>query len=611
MLKLLDIVAYFTRLYWRKLFGHVSALVFALLVAGNGWAQVVVSTSSYNIADELCGNGLDDSQSGYTKGSCPAGWADAVFSDGCDLLCPEPDKDHDGYDSDVDCDDTNRRVFPGVQVSAGGGQYKTCQSDGTYTAAGALTTGTHTYYVDCTSGNNSNAGTSLATAFATIGKIAGGSTGSPPASPVTLVAGDHVYITGNCSTTYSDGTLQVHAYLTQAGSAGNEIIIEGLPGALPTITQSSGFGFSVASTASYVTFKNLIGTNTSTTRGTFVYGGGDHVTVSNIVAHSITGDGNNNDSCVRASGTNYFRVDHSLLWDCKENGAGNEQNIDGIKWMDDDGVGDGMGHYAGYNVVGDDAKDSTNGGHCFRSKHGTNAADSAPDGTIIERNYCINPGTFGVQWDGSGLKLRRNLFYGTGSDKLLYVIDASDSGINDQDANEVTDNTFYKMSALNWNSVNTSAVMSYTVTGNVFYDGDTSYVAGNNEGIFSICGYCSDATKATLEALHYFESHGNCFYNPNTALVFSYFAVSSGPSDDEGANYSFSSWKALTVQTPTFDSDSYSENPTVDSYFRATSTNCANKGWLQTSEESTPGPTPTPTPTYTIPAAFSFSRRLR
>lgn len=562
-------------------------LLLTLLLPALAEAQVVVSTSSYNIADELCGNGLDDSQSGYTKGSCPAGWADAVFSDGCDLLCPEPDKDRDGYESDVDCDDTNRRVFPGVQVSAGGGQYKTCQSDGTYTSPGSLTTGTHTYFVDCTNGNNSNAGTSLATAFATIGKIAGGSTGSPPASPVTLVAGDHVYITGNCSTTYSDGTFQVHAFLTKPGSAGNEIIIEGLPGALPLIDQTSGFGFSVDPAADYVTFRNLVGTNTTSTRGGFIYNSGaDHVTLSNIVAYSISGDGNNNDSCVRASNSNYFRVDHSLLWDCKANASTTHHNIDGIKWMDNDGAGDGMGHYAGYNVVGDDAVDTSKGGRCFRSKHGVNASDSAPDGHIIEHNYCINSNYAAVAWDGSGLKLRRNLFYGSGSDRIMYNVDPSDSGINDQDANEISGNTFIGMTSVDWHGLNPSAINFYEIFDNVFVDGTVSY-PGYQGGIYAISPNTVDADKTSVESTHFLESDNNCFYNANTPPIFCYYCTNDIPVGDEaGAQYSFAAWRSLSVQTPSFDANSYVENPTFDSYFRATSTNCANKGWLRTSEES-------------------------
>lgn len=53
-----------------------------------------------NITEEICGDGIDNSESGYAKGVCPTGWTDALYSDGCDFLCPGIDKDQDGFYSE-------------------------------------------------------------------------------------------------------------------------------------------------------------------------------------------------------------------------------------------------------------------------------------------------------------------------------------------------------------------------------------------------------------------------------------------------------------------------------------------------------------------------------
>jgi len=149
----------------------VAALLAALMLAGEAAA-----------VEEICGSGFDEDASGMA-GSCPPGEVDAIYGSGCDKLCDAPDRDGDGYystgggpNAGIDCDDMRRDIYPGVTTSTDGGStWKTCQSNGTYTSPSSSDfkppgCGT-TYYLDPVNGSNSNAGTSVATAWQTPAKL--------------------------------------------------------------------------------------------------------------------------------------------------------------------------------------------------------------------------------------------------------------------------------------------------------------------------------------------------------------------------------------------------------------------------------------------------------
>lgn len=96
---------------------HPAWLALACLVALVPQAAVAQNIVSQNITDEICGDGIDNSASGHTKGSCPGGWADAVYSDGCDFLCPGIDKDQDGFYSEDSGLRTETATVNGAQTS--------------------------------------------------------------------------------------------------------------------------------------------------------------------------------------------------------------------------------------------------------------------------------------------------------------------------------------------------------------------------------------------------------------------------------------------------------------------------------------------------------------
>lgn len=134
------------------------------------------------IGEELCGDGIDDAQQ-YIGLTCPVGWVPARVDPltgsqtvpGCDMLCPAPDKDNDGFPDIVHCnyptehcdaDDTDSTIHPssvdGTMPSSGptikgcsGGQVHEPLDNGTFTAchAWACPAGRTCHYLSPTGSN--------------------------------------------------------------------------------------------------------------------------------------------------------------------------------------------------------------------------------------------------------------------------------------------------------------------------------------------------------------------------------------------------------------------------------------------------------------------------
>lgn len=574
----------------------------ALLIAIPAWAA----------APEECGNGIDDplqtgGSANGTKGACPAGYMDPIVGNGCDKQCPGNDKDNDGYADDgstgtsgttyIDCAPTDRSIYPGVYTTSGcgGGQYRKCQTDGTYTSctSSTLAQGSHAnYYIDCTSGNDANAG-SYASPFKTLGKVSGGSGASGlPASPVTLQADDYVYIIGGtCNTTISASSatgytsLAVLAELNASGSSGHPIVFAIYPGSSPTFANTNGGA--IVGTGSYYEFRgngtSLFNLSTSRTSAanamaiSFTGNSTSHV-LDGVYVHDNSMHGDNNDSCVYFPHTNGAVVNHSYFYNCKRS-TGNVDNIGAITWLDNhDTANECQNHSAMWNTVWWDTEDDTNGGNCFKEKHGCNSADVGSNKHQIKYNSCINA-RHAIHWEGSSLRFDSNHIYGTPT--ILYLIGAGGADDSKHEDNEFTNNTVNNSSFLSWNLPTFLATSQHlTITGNVFIDNKASYVAGNSEGILSIAGYGSDANKTTMESNSQLTVNNNCYYNASTAINICYFCQTSGgwgPAGAAGSNYGLTAWKALS---PGYDASSYEENPTLSSDLLATSTNCSGKGRL-------------------------------
>ena len=575
-----------------------------LLVGAQAWAA----------APELCGDGIDDplatgGSANGTKGACPGGYVDAVIGNGCDLLCPAPDQDNDGYTT-TDCDDTDRTIYDKVYTAKGcnAGYYRYCDA-GTYRASpGGSTavanggqgctnttlceaTGTGVCkYIDAGAGGSDSYNgnypvysSGVNGPYKTLGKIAGGSPGSPPASPYTLQAGDVVYLMGTTafSTQYSDGTRTTIANLSSAGTSANPITIKRYPGATAEITLTTGNGFYLYG-AHYTKFVDIAGSNTA---NSLILSYANNVTVERSYIHDTTGNCDNNHAGIYSNAASHLGVYNSFFKDIYCTSGDQGTGLADIIIFNDPGITDAS-HTINRSVfwntrtVNSSCSGTDKCADGIRFRHGAGEPDAGS--TTVDYNYFIWPKT-AISINTSGVSAKRNI-----------IADAAGVAINLWDAGSylVGQQTEFK-----YNTILNSQAFQYTphytvdesvtISNNVFVDDAASYDSSNR--LYRIDAYGTDAHKTTFEASHYLTSNNNCFYNGTTAVSFGYFEAG----EPAGAAYTFANWKGTVGQ----DAASYEENPTLNAYKGATSTNCTDKGWLA------PTPTPTPTPTATATPA--------
>lgn len=570
-------------------------------------AILLFPVTALGVAPEVCGNGVDDPGStngtpNGTYGACPAGYMNALTGSGCDLKCPGADQDNDGYTSNgqlgtaastaIDCDDTNKWIFPGKWTASGcsTGQIRQCHAtNGTYSACVAESTvnratgsGTQ-YWIDCNNGNDANAGT-YAAPFKTWGKVSGGSGATGlPASPVTLAAGDAVGVknigTYNlCATTiaYPGSPFQkAIGILTSNGTTANPITIFSYAPQFNFIYNTDGVGIDTAQHyriegLGFFTAANTQNNGSSTRPGT------DTIFESNYFA-GMTGDGDNNDSCIYASHTNGVKIRRNVFIDCKR-GKGNVTNISAIKWLDDDStVGECQDHEALWNGILFGSLDSVNGGGCFYEKHGCLQADVGANKHPVRYNTCTNA-NFGFTWQGSSLRAENNLFHTV---TTAFSIGDGGEATKLQD-NQVNYNTLYASGGLDFNPVFV-APENLSLTYNVFHDTKNPYGSGDCEGIYRIKPYGSDAEATYFQSNSYLTSNNNCFYNPNTTLNWCYF----GQNGDAGGNYTFAQWQSTSGHSA-YDTSSFVQNPLFNSFYQATSANCSTRGRIYAPINSVP-----------------------
>lgn len=271
---------------------------------------------------EVPGNGVDDDGSGG------------------DLACASPDADCDGYSSDgssglygVDVDDSNRRIFPGVEVDTGctAGTFKTAQTDGTYTACGFSCPSGTCYHVRASGGSDSNNGTSYATAFATLKQVSYYASGAPSGNVHgTITCGDHIYIwPGTYSSGHShteSGYETVNLLLRNKTSCNSSSYVTiHLIGAvvMDTMGTSGGDGSAIWIEQSPYTvingntageIKNIV-CGASGEKGGVKIRDSNGVTLQGMSIHNNHGNGNNNCSAVYVSGSDALKIHHNDVYD--------------------------------------------------------------------------------------------------------------------------------------------------------------------------------------------------------------------------------------------------------------------------------------------------------
>jgi hypothetical protein len=577
---------------------------------GLGWALcwtllLLLAVPAWAARPEVPCDGVDNGDSSGTWGSCGAGYHNALFNDagtantGCDLSCPELDKDGDGYNSTAsaghagtsykDCDDANFLIFPGnyYPCDCGTGAnsgYRICNTNGTYgtctcTATTVLCEKTgsgHCYYIDVEAGDDGNAGT-YAAPFATLEKV------SNVAGDTPLVAGDVVYFIndGTLSHTFVDDQGRTAlAYFSSVGTSSDKIRIKRYPGSTAILSAAAVIiGF--ATTARYYVVEDLAISKASTERSAII-DWGQHSEYSRCYFYDIIGNGDNNSGAIYLGNTIASNVHHSFFRDVYGD-EGNQGNLGAIVLIND-GADANVNHLVQFNTVwwtratNSDCAITNKCAHAVDVKHGI--GEAAPSGTsYIRYNKFIWPND-GIKMNSSGWTMTNNLIVEPVG-KALYQHD--DATYPNGESNVFSYNTVVNGQALNWNYPHYSDAEDTTFSYNVFVDDAGSYNCEN--ALVMIDGYGSDAQEAQFDG-GYLIPDNNCYYNGSTAAVFNYFCQDTGghgPAGTEGDSYSFTNWK--TAGGNTYDTNSFEENPKLDSVYRATAANCDDKGYLLTSEE--------------------------
>lgn len=558
---------------------------------------------------EVCGNGIDDplatgGSANGTYGSCPAGYMNAVATGvGCDKKCPTPDEDHDGYATDatgrlgteIDVDDTNRRVIPGKiyfcdPIGAETEGYRLAQTNGMWgTCVANVTTplceaagGDSCYYLDPAGGGTT---CSYASPCASLGMVAGGSPGSPPASAKTLGDGDFVYLMpGTFSTTYNDAEATnniVHARFQSDGTLVKPITIKGYPGKLARpLISSTGTNTLKSFSGDFYRIESVDFTaGTVGNSESIVYLNGiDDWAFFDVYFRDTTGFVNNNFSGINAQHSNKVVVSHSYFKDIKWGSGSIDENSAAMLWLDDDATGEGADHWGHHNTAWWTVlnTNSANGnGSAFKKKHTHLCSDTGIHGHRIEDNSIVNPHIC-VTYHGSCLRYERNTCVCDpgGTCQIAYLNNDSARSLPMQD-NRFYDNVFLNATSMVGRQEAWDGTESWTFRRNIVIDNVAVY--NGEDAIFQLDNDGLDTHKAVAESSDFMQWDENCFYNANTAIDYAYFQRNNNATDDEGGLYLLAAFKTAAAAAG-LGTNQYEENPSLNANLVAQSTNCLGKG---------------------------------
>lgn len=536
--------------------------------------------------DEFCG--VDTDFSGTQGNPCgPVG---------------DPDRDADWYvnsadfigpNAGLDCNDADWWDRPGVETRNGCpvNEYRTCQTDGTYTACAPIANFT------CHTGSGK-------TIWLGPSGVTTAGCGTTRASPCNwlcisnpslacydaLDSGDcPLLMTGNHTGSWSDGGTVRQWYINNRdGTPTNPILARGEPGAIPgyaSAAKLNGAGtsptevfliYSFGSDNMQFKLLELDGTSDYSQSGIHFDGGANPLAELNYI-HDIGGESNNNLSGVKCrSDTVNCTVRNNLFKNNCEVGSCTDQNSGDVTVMDDTG-----------NIVitGNVAWGSTRG-FCFRVKHADDLAT-----VDMSYNFCDGVDQYAIGSENKDTIANNNWISDCSFYALRYAGIGSVSG-------------WWKDSVFSKNTVqrcgmftasptwddstghqNYSGTTIFTADHNIMSDDNASYDSDEGDGVTRMCEYnCDNGEFAAANGKAIWTN--NVYFSSGTSsLRFGYFGQAGGGADYAG----LAAWQAAG-----FDIGSVQDDPALDS--DGLSAEYPDHGW-RAGAFADAGPTPTPTPT--------------
>jgi hypothetical protein len=524
------------------------------------------------------------------SGSCPSGYSES-FNDStkCFLLLPSTfaDRDRDGQTT-TDCDDTDPSIISGVYTTKGcsGGQYRLC-SNGSWGSCSGSTlceagSGGTCYYVNPTTGSNSNAGT-YASPFADLRKVS-----SDYAGAVTLTAGDVIYLVGTGTITATQDVSGTPAafYSYRQGASGNPIKLKQYPGSTVTISVSNGNGIYIIYPGRYWLVEGMRVTNNSTDKSPIRMGSARDTELRLNYIYDSSGNGSENSAGIYHTVTwdgaqqESINIHNNYIKNMRWNNISSRSNVSSILLMNSDIQGNNSLVDIKNNRAWDTSEDLATSSTCFKRKHGmqSSASGTISDAIEISDNFCIG-GYYAIDIGGGGTDAQRNIATGV----------TGFANINGELAQTLARTRFRYNSSIDSGSFMTIAQFidnltdNVDINSNIFMSNGATYSGG--AGVNVVCWgstYCTNSAQVYNSNIYL--SNSNCYGGSN--LRYSWFHSNGGLSSGTFAQFKTSSGDDETT--------SYETDPGIDSYYRATSENCSNKGWLALleSEESSPSPSP-------------------
>lgn len=514
---------------------------------------------------------------------------DDDFNGTIDFWCPAPDGDHDGYATDgsgvetgTDCDDHDRFDYVGVAVGcnvATGTKnqtnpdgWKVCQSNGTYTTCTANSTTPYCpsgclscKYWDAGSGNDSNPGT-YASPYQTAAKF----------TSLTFSAGSCNFLKAG---TYTD---QLLIATSEDGTAVNRNKLENYPGHTPVLTPNKR-AINLSGGAYWDIAGFEVTGNNCRLGADSVYDGGcvalqemPYVNVSRMHIHDNRTNRTGNGNGLLLHGCTSPIAHHNVIYGNYDETTTPKEGI-GILAMR------GTNYLLHHNVLLTRLAEESS--RPFFNKH-ANYSSSYTLRDNITSGYVTNAIA------GRQVTLQRNLFLVTG------ISNSDNGGLTYTGDWLVEDNTFESTSLFLWNPTfkynetevsggDSNLCFGEYIPGDVVFRRNVFLNDGGawtgERAVYNIHTYGPDGIYARVWTAGIFKPSDSCYFKAGVDFQANVFASNNGNTDcsstargNNGQTYStFASWVSASGET-----GSYYEDPQLDIYHRATSTNCADKGWL-------------------------------
>ena len=509
---------------------------------------------------EVCGDGIDQDCSGDDLACPPAGGGPG-------------DADADGFATAGDCDDQDRKVYPGISVACSVSGCSTgtkqCQSNGAYSSCTCAALceakgGGRCYYVSALTGNNSNPGT-FNQPLQTLAPIST----EHPSNRFTLRAGDVVYLmSGVYGDTYTVGVWKQVFFLNfVTGTATAPVVIKAYPGAHPVIASNSGGqGFTILS-ANHMIIEGLEFSRNSQA-GLFV-GDSANVEMRNLWVHDTEGVDNDNLSGVYIVHVNDWSLHHSLIHDnydrvnADTGGEKTENSRDMVVFRG----GNGRVHHNTMFQTPPITASKTGG--CLCLKH----ALEVPGAT-----FEVDHNTFRNCWSGAigsssyGGRFHHNLIFDSTVAFHLRNHGDSEAALYD---NIIEKNTVVRGTALYYNP---SQILEYQnrVGSLIFRKNiviDTLRYDTDNGGMVSIDPYGNDSAYNQVVPTGDMQIDNNCYWNTANSVQFGLYSATFGGGTGLGGLYSLSQWQQW------FDRNSAVTDPQLDSNSIPQKAQCTGYGY--------------------------------